>query len=52
MLEWGQLLLPGSNSRSVPKLVPRAEAGGLPGRGWVGHWGYAFLQAVSQGQQR
>lgn len=35
-LEWAQLLLPGSNSHSVPRRVPGAEAGGLPGAGWAG----------------
>lgn len=49
-LEWAQLLLPGSNSRSVPRRVPWAEAGGLPGAGWAGGlWGLSLPQAVVPG---
>lgn len=48
-LEWGQLLLPGSNSRSALGWSPRAKAGGLPGRGWAGYRGYAFLWTVVPG---
>lgn len=42
-LEQGQLLLPGSNSRSALRLVPRAKAGGLPGREWAGWGACAFF---------
>lgn len=50
MLELAQLLQTGSNSRSARRLVPRAEAGGLPERErWGGGGGCAFLQVVVPG---
>lgn len=45
----GPAVAAGSNSRSALRLVPRAEAGGLPGREWAGFGGCAFLQAVVPG---
>lgn len=45
----GPAVAAGSNSRSALRLVPWAEAGGLPGREWAGCGGCAFLRVVVPG---